>query len=274
MKLSMIDVDIDKLPKIPKVVQQLITSLNDDNVEVHKLAEQIALDQVITAKVLRVANSVLFGGQGNITSTKEATVRVGINAIRSIVLASGFVSAFKAPADFDIQAFWKHSFRVSMLSQWIATLSGNDADEAFNCGMINNIGVLVIQILYPAEACHIETLVTHGGCRLQIEHSRLGFTHNDVASELANHWDFPVIYQQALLHQAEPLKSDPFSPLAMIIFIAKCIEKGICEEVDDKAIVEGISVELLQKMGVNPEQLLNGLAQARELTEASSIYID
>ncbi|NRB40753.1 MAG: HDOD domain-containing protein [Pseudomonadales bacterium] len=274
MVLTDIDVDTDKLPKIPKVVQQLIQSLNNQDVDMADLATQISQDPVILAKVIRVANSPLYGGTRNISSANEAVVRLGLNTVRSIVLAAGFVSAFKSPVDFDLKAFWKNSFRVAALCKWLCSFSDVDADEAFTCGMMHSIGILAIHLLYPDKAGEIETLVSHGGERLHIEYSHLGFTHDDMASALAEHWNFPVVFQQALLVQSKPMDRQPLSQLAVIIFLAKMIDEGVEQGGENAQIVFALSPLALVQLGIAPELLQEKLDIARGLITASSVFID
>lgn len=279
MKIANVTIDADKLPKIPEVVQQLIQSLNNDDVDIQKLARQISLDQVITARILRVANSPIFGGQRDIATVNDAVIRLGLNTVRSLVMAAGFVTTLKSPADFDIKNFWRHSFRIATLCKWLAQFSelkDVDREAAFCCGMMNNIGVLVIHIIYPKHASEIETLVSHGGNRLSIEASRLEYTNNDVASLLAEHWHFPTLFQYALFNQANPLGSDGDSVniYAALIYIAKYLDDSITDECNGDAIAVSMPVEVVNAIGIDCERVIAELEAAKELLHSSHIFID
>ncbi len=277
MKIANVTIDADKLPKIPEVVQQLIQSLNEDDVDIQKLARQISLDQVITARILRVANSPIFGGQRDITTINDAVIRLGLNTVRSLVLAAGFVTTLKSPADFDIKGFWRHSFQIATLCKWLAPFSNIqdlDREAAFCCGMMNNIGVLVIHIVYPLHASEIETLVAHGGDRLSIEFSRLEYTNNDVASLLARHWNFPELFQHALLQQAQPLSNKDINIYAALIYIAKYLDDSITDEYDADAIAASMPVEVASAIGIDCERVVAELEVAKELLHSSHIFID
>ena len=274
MILANIEVDTDRLPKIPKVVQQLIQSLNNEDLALSEIAAIASQDQVIIAKVIRVANSPLFGGSRTISSANDAVVRLGINTVRSIGLASGFVQAFKSPADFDIKAFWKNSFRIATIAKWIASLCRSDAEQAFCCGMMNGIGILAIHLLYPDKASEIETLVCHGGNRQHLEFSTLGFTHDEMSAALVEHWLFPPQFQQALLAQSTPLDATPPNVLALILFLATTIEDCLQLQQDNQAISEALSVPALSALKVDYHALLDGLDQLRERVEASTVFIE
>ncbi len=93
-----------KLPNIPKVVQELIESFGDENINNEAIAKKISADQVLTAKVLRAANSAHYGGNRKVGSVSDAVFVLGFNAVRTLVLASGMTGAFKAPEGFDLPA--------------------------------------------------------------------------------------------------------------------------------------------------------------------------
>ena len=98
------------MPNIPKVVQELIQSFGDENVDSGEVAAKLSKDQAMTAKVLRMANSSKYGGHRTVGSVNDAVVLLGFNALRTMVLASGLTSAFPTPEGFNIKEFWVKSF--------------------------------------------------------------------------------------------------------------------------------------------------------------------
>ena len=85
------------LPSIPKVVQELIASFNNQNISSMQISEILSNDQALTAKVMRMANSVRYGGHRKVGSVKDAVLVLGLNSLRTLVLAAGFTSNLKAP---------------------------------------------------------------------------------------------------------------------------------------------------------------------------------
>ena len=127
MNLQNLIDNAQKLPNIPKVVQELIESFGDENVSNDAIAKKISADQVLTIKVLRAANSAHYGGNRKVGSVNDAVFLLGFNAVRTLVLASGLTGAFKAPEGFDIKKFWHDSFAVAAICKWIARYSHDDA---------------------------------------------------------------------------------------------------------------------------------------------------
>src|SRR3982751_4060385 len=78
-----------ELPTIPAVVQKLIVALRDPEVDTRKIGQAIAQDPVLSAKVLRLANSSFFGGQRSMASIDAAIALIGTQALNRLIVASG-----------------------------------------------------------------------------------------------------------------------------------------------------------------------------------------
>ena len=208
------------LPSIPKVVQELIASLNNPNFSSNQLGQIIANDQAIAAKVLRIANSVRYGGHRKVGSIKDAVVVMGIDALRTLVFAIGFTGNIKAPEDFDITAFWLKSFKMANRSKWLAKLLNADPELAYTCGLLHAIGEYLIHVAKPEQAILIDKRVNTGESRSRLEKELLGFDYTQAGSDLAEHWHFPTEIVQAIRWQENPLAAPELSRYAACVHMA------------------------------------------------------
>ena len=85
MQISELFEQTHKLPNIPKVVQELIDTFNQEDVDMEVIAEKIAMDPVLTAKVLRLANSAHYGVSKTVATTQDASVLLGFATLRTLV---------------------------------------------------------------------------------------------------------------------------------------------------------------------------------------------
>nr|WP_324259566.1 HDOD domain-containing protein [Cellvibrio fontiphilus] len=253
-----------KLPNIPKVVQELIESFGDENISGDEIAKKISSDQVLTAKVLRAANTAHYGGNRKVGSVNDAVLILGFNAVRTLVLASGMVGVFKAPEGFDLPAFWHNSFAVASTCKWLAKFSRDDAETAFTCGMIHNIGELLIHVLLPDECIEIQKLVDRGARNSDIETTVLGFNFPEAGAELANRWKFPESIVEGIRYQLEPQATPKFSRLAALVFIADYIVHANEKEAPDY-LLANFPDELAMQLGINIEKLLERIEETKEL---------
>lgn len=265
MDLNHLIANAQHMPNIPKVVQELIQSFGEESVNSNELAEKLSKDQVMTAKVLRMANSSKYGGHRKIGSVNDAVVLLGFNALRTMVLSSGLTSAFPAPDGFNIKDFWVKSFTVASISKWLAQYIPNtDAEIAFTCGMIHDIGGLLTHILVSEEAQEIERVVEKGADRIEMEDSRLGFNFTEAGAELANRWKFPEEIVNGIQHQLQPqIDEDNYETLAGIVLIAKYIFENRDDE--DALFMENFPLQDGKKLGMDIVAVLDNIDEAKAL---------
>lgn len=264
MDLNHLISNAQHMPNIPKVVQELIQSFGDDNVDSKKVAEKLSKDQAMTAKVLRMANSSKYGGHRSVGSVNDAVVLLGFNALRTMVLASGLTSSFPTPEGFNIKEFWVKGFTVASISKWVAKhVPDTDGEIAFTCGMIHDIGGLLIHILANEEAQEIDRVVEKGADRVDMENSHLGFNYTEAGSELAQRWKFPEDIVEGIRHQLQPKTKDGYKKLAGILFIANYLYAHRDE--DQASIVANFPTEHSNALGINIVKMLDHIEEVNEL---------
>src|SRR5574343_1338129 len=118
-------------------------------------------------------------------------MRLGFNTLRTLVMASAVTGAFKAPPRFDLKGFWLHSFQVASIRRLLAKQRGLDPDTAFTCGMMHDIGELLIQTGAPEFAERFNSGKGGATGRAANETLQLGFGYPEVGAELARRWQLP-----------------------------------------------------------------------------------
>ncbi|MDP3333153.1 MAG: HDOD domain-containing protein, partial [Methylococcaceae bacterium] len=103
---------IHNLPQIPEVVRTLITQFNDPKTNFDDIAKNIEKEQVIALKVLRLVNSAHFGLSRKIGTIQEAVFMLGMNQLRTLVIASGLVGSIPKIEGVDFKSFWSNSFNT------------------------------------------------------------------------------------------------------------------------------------------------------------------
>ena len=265
MNVENLFAEISNLPNIPKVVQELIESFKKEDVNSEELASKIAMDQVLSAKVLRMANSAHFGVSRTIASTNDAVVLLGFNALRTLVLASGLTGAFKAPEGFNIEDFWKISFRTGAVAKWLAKNVKADPETAFTCGMLHNVGSVLLHLGVSEQALSIDKAVELGADRVELEMSQIGVSYPQVGEELALRWKFPEEISKAIGEQTDPLSSDEFSVLAGILHVAKYLVECNRNELSEEETIADFPTEIARAAGLEPSQLFDALGETADL---------
>lgn len=220
---------LHQLPTIPAVVQEVIASFKNANLDSAVLARKISQDQGLSAKVLRVANSTFYGLPRKVGSVQDAATVIGINCVRSLALSAGFTHAFPPAAHglFDRTAFWKRSFRVAGYAKALAQCLRQDQQTAFTAGMFHDIGELVLDVCIPEQfASMLERQKTSGLSLIEIEQSALGCDHALIGAEMAKRWNFPPEIEHAIRYWRTP-EHEPFEPITGIVYAAVLLESGL-----------------------------------------------
>ena len=204
------------LPSIPKVVQELIGSFNDEDVSVDYLASRIACDQVLSARLLRMANSPGFLVPRTIASVSDAMAVLGFVNVRTLIISIALTGSFRNIPGVDLGQFWQHSLHTAVASRHLAKPAGLSAELAFIIGLMHNIGQLVMYLAMPEVMQTIEVPLLDPQ-RAVFERKMLGYCSADVGAELARHWNFPAVFSSVIAGVANPLACS--NPLAALIHI-------------------------------------------------------
>ena len=227
MDIEKLFADLHSLPSVPKVAQDLMQQFDSPSSSLESVARNIEKDPVIAAKVLRLANSARFRGSRDSLSIEDAAMRLGFNTLRTLVLASAVTGAFKPSPNFDLKAFWLGSFQVAGICRVLAKQTGADSEVAFTCGVMHNIGELLIQTGAPEIAARLNEARSSASGRAANETLQLGFGYPEVGAELARRWHLPAMIQQAIAFQARPMQTPGVATLPWVVAQAIAINEAL-----------------------------------------------
>ena len=265
MSMDLIFSKIKQLPVIPKLLHELMQDFSNDNSRIEDIAKKIAMDQVISAKVLKMANSAAYRRGVEITSIEQAVIRLGFNALRSLVVASGLMTSFRTPSNFDKNKFWVDNFQVATIAKALAAdCRAIEPETAFTCALLHNIGELLIQSTLPEEASLINMAINRGTSRIDAQREMLGYDYSQVGAELAKRWSLSETFVRAIAQQLDPLSFDPISPEAVLIRLAMFVSFAWNAGVPPQVIVARFPTPLALHLGIDPERLAERLDELHQ----------
>ena len=195
-----------ELPTIPRVVQQLIAALRDPDVDTRKIGEALSQDPVLSAKVLRLANSAFFGGQRSMASIDAAVALIGVQALNRLIVACGVSSSFKDIPGLDLRVFWRDSLIAATAANKLAPRLQADAEEAYTCGLLHGTGHLILCQTYPeiANVMFSGFAVMRGAELATIETDSFGIDHPAVGALWVESLGFPQGVADTIKKSAQP----------------------------------------------------------------------
>lgn len=225
---------INELPKIKKILQELVEMVNQDDVDFDALIEKIAMEQVISARILRMSNSAHFGRSRTIGSIDEAVIRLGIAPVKTLIVVSVLSSAFPKFETLNTQEYWSDTFEVATIASKLGEKAGLNPNEVFTAGILHNIGELMIHTLVPDMAKEIVDRVAAGEEALTVQDDVLATTSAKLGAKLASAWKFSPQLVDAIEYQATPAEADN-PQLATLIHFASQINRDWDELEDEEA---------------------------------------
>ncbi|MBW1740551.1 MAG: HDOD domain-containing protein, partial [Deltaproteobacteria bacterium] len=111
------------LPTLPHILLKLIEACRKEPDTIKDISQIINKDASLSARFMRLVNSVYYGLPNRVTSIDQALILLGTNAIRNIAISASVYQAFdqaKGNSAFRLKLFWWHSLMCATLSKLIA----------------------------------------------------------------------------------------------------------------------------------------------------------
>ena len=201
---------IGQLPTVPSLYQEINDLLESHRATVESLSQIICKDAAMTAMILKLVNSAFFNLRSTVSTPSEALHYLGIDLLKSLVLAHGLfsqVASFGIPT-FTIDHLWRHSLRVANTAKRIAeaeSMGNQCAAECFTAGILHGVGILILASRFPEGYQRVLDMTLHEGCDLPFaEHHAFGASHAEVGGYLLGLWGLPAPIVQATLWHNYP----------------------------------------------------------------------
>ena len=253
---SVVD-NINRLPSLPAIVNELIIALGDKNVSVDELAHGIERDQALSARALRVANSPFYGVRQPIATIHDAIVVLGFRAVSSLVTTAALTNFFKLPelAWFDQSVFWHHSLGTAVCARQLARRTGRDPEIGFTAGLLHDIGRLMLVVCCPRQYQAATQWRNEHDCFLvDAEREIMGVTHADAGAALAKHWNFALAIRDAVaFHHAPP--DSATATMADLTHVADILAHAMDMARDPHTLVGRIDPGAWARLGLDWERL-------------------
>lgn len=194
---------VERLKPMPSNVAHILREIERKNVGIDTLSGMIGLDQVLTALVLQLSNSVSLGYSRTCSTLHEAIMHIGLQRLKSVLITSPATSLMgRSLSGYRLGAgeLWQHSLVVGVASEWLArVLHYPDPEQAYVAGLLHDIGKLLLDQAVFSNYARLADYVQKYKVQLwQVEEKLIGIDHARVGGLIAEHWNFPVVLVDAI----------------------------------------------------------------------------
>ena len=218
------DMRVKAVPRLPMVIPKLLKSLRDPNSSARHYVEIINKYPVMSAAVLKLANSVYFNPiSKRINDIEPAVIKLGIDGLRSVLSAAVMQPIIQRESPYFSQTgakMWQHSLHCAVACELIAEHRGMEKFKVYVMGLIHDIGKITVF----SELCN--------QFKKHDEHVAPGYNAfvpsmkkmSDAVSYLvAKDWELPKDVCRALAEQAKVKNGEKISPYAMVLYQANLL---------------------------------------------------
>ncbi len=137
------------LPSMPEVALKINQAVQNEILDIQKIAEIIQADPMISARAVQVANSAMYAGSP-VQTIKRAAQRIGLRAMRTIVMSVTLRNLYTPQSPLikkRMKTYYHHSIRVGVICHALTKkIKGFDQEQAFLAGLMHDIGIMPILI--------------------------------------------------------------------------------------------------------------------------------
>lgn len=187
-EIKKVIMDTKTLPTLPGVVLRLNQLSESKRASVQEMAKIVNSDQVLAARILRLANSPSYGFY-RVSTISNAMILLGVNVIKSLALSSSFFEIMEK----DRLDLWEHSLGVGMAANLIARKLGlPESEEIATAALLHDIGKVVISLKCTDAEQRIRAVSKEKQLSmLEVEREIIDTDHAEVGAWLAKSWFLP-----------------------------------------------------------------------------------
>lgn len=244
-----------KLPSPTAIALRILEDVRKDDNSFADLAETITSDPALTSRILKVANSSLYGLSIPVSSPQQAITVIGTQALKNIALSFVIIEGFNnAPqGSFNIDLFWRRAVTSAVAAEILAKQFNCASSDIFVSALLQDFGVLVLFLSYGS--LYIEVLDNKrisGKSLYEEERKKFGFQHAELGASILKSWKLPeAIYKP--IHSHHQNKTALSLEAASILNLADKISSIYHGTQSNRKIVE-VKNQLKQHHNFSAEQ--------------------
>lgn len=211
---------------IPKVVGQVIALVDSGRSTARDIAEALSQDQVLAAKVLKLVNSGVYGFRQPITTLSRATVLLGQDVVKTLVLSSSVLGVFdKMPL---LSGLWEHSVATARAASLLSERIGlRKPEEVALSALLHDVGKVILAQAFPDRMAAVSGLVSTRHClMIEAEQEVFGVGHPEVASWLLKRWALPDELTTPIAHHNNFHPARDFADRTAIVHLADILARA------------------------------------------------
>lgn len=203
-------VGANSIAAMPSSAQRAFQLATNPDAEARDFVELISSDEALSARIIKIANSVFFDRGSRSESIEECVNKIGINELRSLLTANTLADILPSRHSARSQ-LWANDLGTAISAKILCErILPAKAASAFLGGLMHDVGKLLLLQRRPDEYSQIMLLVQQKTNDFSLAEQELfAFDHTQVGQLIAEKWMFTPDITEIIRshHQASPSKT-------------------------------------------------------------------
>lgn len=190
---------LKSIPIMPGAAQKAFSLSTNPNAEARDYIEVLEADEGLSARVLKIANSVFYDRGGGSRTIIDAVNVVGTTELKNLLNATVLASLF--PVRHYLRAeLWTHNIAVALTARLVAqSLYPHRAEQAFLAGLMHDVGkLLMLQQHLETYERVVKKGLAEGLESVVAEVRTYPFDHTHVGQMIGEKWNFSADLHTAI----------------------------------------------------------------------------
>ena len=214
-----------RLPSLSTINSALRELLSSDRRYTSQISEVIRRDPSLTARLLRLVNSVYFGLTTPVNSIEEAVFYLGVRQIRQLAMVTPVIEDFQKLAGktpFAWREFWRHCIGTAIMTREVISTVHVPCDEAdYVAGLVHDVGKIVMASAFPQHFAEVHRRLRAGATdAMALETEVLGCDHTELGALYLKNHNLPDVMVESAHHHHHPERTSHHSQIVGAVQIA------------------------------------------------------
>ena len=263
--------DVATLASLPEVVLRINALVDDPTSSAEDISRVVTQDAALTARLLTLANSAMFGMSRKIDTVGRAIAVLGTRQVRDLTLGLSAVRAFTGiPNELvSMGSFWHHSVLCGVASRALAgECTHGRPDSSFVAGLLHDIGQLVLFNKLPEQSKQALLMTSDLPNEPDLylcERELLGFDHAVVGGALARRWQLPTNLVECIEFHHDPARAQAYPLDVALVHMGNSVAVLAELETDEFEDAPEIAAVAWEVTGLSRAQALAAVQTTRDM---------
>ncbi len=269
----------ERLGSFPTIVHRINEAVEDPRFSLDQVGEIVQEDPVLSARLLRIANSSFYSQRFPIDTISRALAVIGTSQLKELVTATYVLNTFSAPFKSGLESgsFWKHCIACGVACRALATARREpNVERYYLMGLLHDLGkVLLFTELGNESAALLKRHQESGIPLYQLERDTFGFDHAKLGGRLLEQWKLPLEIHCPVHHHHAPMENEECLLESAILHLADLIAIGLRPGTSGQTVIPPLQPQAWEYLHL-PSSILPELFSIirRQYFDAVIIFLD